>query len=49
MHEATGKRVAGFFHPDIMYENLPNNMNVLSKMRKDQYIEMAISFDQVYT
>lgn len=49
MHEATGNRVAGFFHPDIMYENLPNNMNLLSKMREDQYIEMAISFDQAYT
>ncbi|MDE5413287.1 anti-sigma factor [Alkalihalobacillus sp. MEB203] len=45
----TKQRIMEFYHPEVEYRNIRNDLEQLEQMTGEKYIEMAISFDQSYT
>lgn len=48
-NDRSGERQMQFYHPSITYNSYINDLQLLDKMRNDQYIEMSLSFDKGYT
>lgn len=45
----TKQRVISFYHPQVDYKGLPNELNALERYSKGTVAEIALSFDQAYT
>ena len=44
----TGERMMKFYHPSMTYEEYPNDLELLDEVDENQWIEIALSFDQLY-
>ncbi|WP_088009036.1 anti sigma factor C-terminal domain-containing protein [Indiicoccus explosivorum] len=44
-----GERVIELYHPELSYASLPDDRTLLPEISEDKYVEMALSFDAVYT
>ncbi|AWG44310.1 hypothetical protein BEH_26355 (plasmid) [Priestia filamentosa] len=44
-----GQREMVFYHPDVNYKSLTDDLSLLANIPSNKYIEMAVSFDQSYS
>lgn len=45
----TKQRVMQFYHPELKYDKVRNDLKILNQIENDKKIEIAISFDQKYS
>lgn len=45
----TGEREVEFYYPQLNYENVPNELDIATKLDGNTLAEMALSFDKTYT
>ena len=45
----TKQRIMQFYHPEVTYNDIRNDLNSLNKFSDETLVEVALSFDQIYT
>ncbi|MEK4761215.1 anti sigma factor C-terminal domain-containing protein [Viridibacillus sp. FSL E2-0187] len=45
----TKQRMMSFYHPEVLYSEMRNDLNTLNKFTDDTLIELGVSFNQNYT
>ncbi|MGF9977282.1 anti sigma factor C-terminal domain-containing protein [Viridibacillus arvi] len=45
----TKQRMMNFYHPDVSYSQIRNDLNTLNNFKDDTFIELGVSFNQKYT